>query len=171
MQPQHDHLLNIASNLTQTGQTEKAKELYKTISQAFPNDRNALKQYAYACLQNGDQEEAVTAFRTYVSQEVSDTTAQQLLKQLSEMPDGNVAITVKGLPDAKMIALAGSFNNWQPMHTFFTKADRNWICRLDLPKGRYPYKIIVDGNWQTDPGNPVTENDGSGNINSVLVVE
>lgn len=45
------------------------------------------------------------------------------------------------------------------------------MCRLNLKPGRYVYKFIVDGEWMTDPAHPLKEDDGGGNINSVVVVE
>jgi hypothetical protein len=42
---------------------------------------------------------------------------------------------------------------------------------MKLEPGKYFYKFIVDGDWITDPGNQNAEDDGHGNINSVLVVE
>ena len=40
-----------------------------------------------------------------------------------------------------------------------------------LAPGRYAYKLIVNGEWVTDPSNPETTVDPEGNVNSVLVVE
>jgi Glycogen recognition site of AMP-activated protein kinase len=45
------------------------------------------------------------------------------------------------------------------------------VSLIDLLPGRHTYKFIVDGIWMTDPANPVDEDDGNGNINSVPVVK
>ncbi|MET0625043.1 MAG: serine hydrolase [Pyrinomonadaceae bacterium] len=82
---------------------------------------------------------------------------------------GNTTFRLKGHADASVVALAGSFNNWQQTHTLFAREGDEWVCRVDLPPGKHAYKFVVDGNWMLDPGNPRTENDGNGNVNSILI--
>jgi CubicO group peptidase (beta-lactamase class C family) len=84
---------------------------------------------------------------------------------------GNTTFRLKGFPDAQIVALAGSFNNWNPSQTLFAREGNEWVSRVDLAPGKQTYKFIVDGEWMVDPNNPLTEDDGSGNINSVLVVK
>jgi hypothetical protein len=83
---------------------------------------------------------------------------------------GNVTFQLLRYPDANIVALAGSFNNWNQSQTLCAKERDRWLCRMKLEPGKYLYKFIVDGDWITDPDNPNTEDDGNGNINSVLVV-
>jgi CubicO group peptidase (beta-lactamase class C family) len=83
---------------------------------------------------------------------------------------GNTTFRLKGYPDASIVALAGSFNNWHQTQTLFVRQGDEWVCRIDLPPGKSTYKFVIDGDWITDPGNLRTENDGNGNINSVLIV-
>lgn len=92
------------------------------------------------------------------------------MQQLTTPAQGNVTLRLRDFPTARCISLVGSFNNWQPLRTLFLKESTGWRCTLPLLKGRYPYKIVVDGHWQTDPTNPQTEADGQGNTNSVLLV-
>jgi 1,4-alpha-glucan branching enzyme len=68
------------------------------------------------------------------------------------------------------VAVAGSFNNWRQSQTIFAKEGDHWVCRIKVEPGKYLYKFIVEGDWITDPGNQVTEEDGNGNVNSVLIV-
>ncbi len=82
---------------------------------------------------------------------------------------GNTTFKLKGYADAKIVALAGTFNSWNQSQTLCARESDEWICRVDLKPGKYTYKFVIDGNWTTDPANPVSENDGQGNINSVLV--
>jgi hypothetical protein len=84
---------------------------------------------------------------------------------------GNVTFRLQGFPYADAVVLAGSFNKWNQFETTFAQVDGEWLCRVQLAPGRYTYKFIVDGEWMLDPPNPLTEADGSGNVNSVLVVE
>jgi hypothetical protein len=84
---------------------------------------------------------------------------------------GNTTFRLNGYKDAKLIALAGSFNNWNQSATLCGREGDAWVCRVDLAPGRYAYKFVIDGNWITDPANAQTEDDGRGNINSVFVKE
>ncbi|HKP86525.1 MAG TPA: DUF3471 domain-containing protein [Blastocatellia bacterium] len=84
---------------------------------------------------------------------------------------GNTTFKLKGHADARIVALAGSFNNWNQSKLLFAREGDEWVCRIDLLPGKYTYKFVVDGIWMTDPGNPAEEDDGSGNINSVLIVK
>jgi 1,4-alpha-glucan branching enzyme len=51
-----------------------------------------------------------------------------------------------------------------------TKTDSGWIAEVVLKPGKYWYKFIADGNWLNDNDNLLRENDGLGNINSVLFI-
>ncbi len=69
------------------------------------------------------------------------------------------------------VSVAGTFNGWSttanPMRP---DADRRrWTLSLELPVGRHAYKFVVDGSrWVLDPKNPRSEDDGAGNVNSIL---
>ena len=71
-------------------------------------------------------------------------------------------------PSAENVYLAGDFNNWSPDATSMKKVDKELFeVTLDLAPGKYEYKLVVDGNWITDPENPVTAGDFG---NSVIEV-
>ena len=82
---------------------------------------------------------------------------------------GNTTFTLRGYEGARVVALAGSFNGWDSQHVLCGKENRRWVCRVDLPAGKYLYQFVVDDEWITDPDNPVTENSGNGGAGSVLV--
>jgi hypothetical protein len=83
---------------------------------------------------------------------------------------GGTAFTLKGYPDASLVVLAGSFNNWSQSQLLFAREGDGWVCRIDLDPGVYQYKFIVDGDWLLDPSNPQTAEDEAGNVNNVLEV-
>jgi len=83
---------------------------------------------------------------------------------------GNTTFRLKGHPDASIVTVAGSFNNWDQSQYIFGREGDEWICRVDLEPGKHAYKFIVDGNWLLDPGNPNTEDDDYGVKNSVIIV-
>jgi hypothetical protein len=83
---------------------------------------------------------------------------------------GTTTFRLKGYPDASIVVLAGSFNNWNQSQFVFGKEGDEWICRIDLEAGKHAYKFIIDGNWLLDPANPNTEDDDYGVKNSVILV-
>ena len=85
-------------------------------------------------------------------------------------------------PAAREVNLAGEFNNWlgtasgnrlDPKIDAMKDLDGDgiWEITLPLPPGRYQYKYVIDQvDWQADPSNPETTDDGYGGKNSILVV-
>lgn len=83
---------------------------------------------------------------------------------------------------ARQVNVAGEFNNWlgtanggrlDPNLDAMSDPDGDgiWEITLPLPPGRYQYKYLVDQvDWQEDPGNPESTDDGFGGQNSILVV-
>jgi hypothetical protein len=84
---------------------------------------------------------------------------------------GNTTFRLKGYKDASIVALAGSFSNWNQSQYIFGREGDVWVCRIDLEPGKHAYKFIVDGNWLLDPDNPTTEDDDYGVKNSVIIVK
>jgi hypothetical protein len=84
---------------------------------------------------------------------------------------GNAMFRLKGHPNARVVAVAGSFNDWNQSQVLCGKEGDEWVCRIDLAPGKYTYKFIIDGDWILDPANPDTEDDERGHTNSVLVVK
>lgn len=83
---------------------------------------------------------------------------------------GNTVFRLKGHPEALTVALAGTFNNWNPRQTLCAREAGGWVCRVELPPGRHKYKFVVDNRWVLDPANPGRETDSTGNMNSVITV-
>jgi len=81
-----------------------------------------------------------------------------------------VTFTLKSFPEAKKIILAGSFNDWDEHKIRMTRTGNEWKVTIPLTGGKFQYKFIVDGRWITDPENPLIEDDGKGNLNSILFV-
>jgi len=82
--------------------------------------------------------------------------------------DSTVTFYLRDYITANHVMLAGSFNNWDPAALSMKKTDSGWIANVELAAGKYWYKFVVDGRWITDRDNPVSENDGLGNTNSVF---
>jgi hypothetical protein len=73
---------------------------------------------------------------------------------------------------ARKVLIAGDFNNWSPMSTPMHGTERNgeWAARLPLAPGRYRYRLVVDGQWMTDPNNECVEENQFGELNNVIDV-
>lgn len=81
---------------------------------------------------------------------------------------GNTEFRLKGAAFARRVAIAGSFNDWNPDVTLFAREGDGWVCRVELPPGKHTYKLVVDGRMLIDPANPNFEDDGGGRVNSVI---
>ncbi len=82
---------------------------------------------------------------------------------------GNTTFVLQGHDSARTVALAGSFNGWDSQHILCGKQNVQWICRIDLPPGKYLYQFVVDDTWINDPRNPLLEDSGNGGDASVIV--
>jgi 1,4-alpha-glucan branching enzyme len=75
-------------------------------------------------------------------------------------------------PEAVEVCVSGSFNNWSAGTHCMVRAGGIWSVSIMLPPGRYSYLLVIDGHlWQEDPGSVLSEDNGFGMNNSVLVVE
>lgn len=72
-------------------------------------------------------------------------------------------------PGAQSVAVAGSFNSWQPEQASNT-GNGSWVKELAIGPGRYEYMIVVDGQWMADPNSKEFAPNPFGGQNSVLVV-
>jgi hypothetical protein len=76
-------------------------------------------------------------------------------------------------PDARSVAVIGSFNGWQAQKCELKSinGEPHWSVTLLLPTGRYEYAFVVDGDKIVpDPGAGLHEEDGFGNQNAILFV-
>ena len=100
-------------------------------------------------------------------------TAAKLSKYygVSQMDDAVVFVTL--YPRAQSVQIAGDFNNWQPEQTPMQKVGDSgvWQMQTKLPMGRYRYRLVVDGQWQQDPYNELTELNPFGGFNSVIEIK
>lgn len=74
---------------------------------------------------------------------------------------------------AKVVQLAGDFNDWMPHTTPLLRVDESGLfeATLRLAPGRYRYRLVVDGRWEYDRCNPTVETNEYGETNSVIEVQ
>ena len=74
-------------------------------------------------------------------------------------------------PEAGMVAIAGTFNDWHPSATPMVPLGHgHWAKALELKPGIYESLFVVDGNWVADPGSAVTVSNPFGGINCCVTV-
>jgi len=71
-------------------------------------------------------------------------------------------------PEARRVQLAGDFNSWVPEGNEMEFSNGVWKKILALTPGRYRYRYVVDGRWQSDPMNSCTEPSPFGEQDSVV---
>jgi hypothetical protein len=75
-------------------------------------------------------------------------------------------------PDVRDVAVAGTFNGWNPEVTAMIQRGDVWVVQLLLPPETYEYMFVEDGRrWVTDPLATQTRDDGFGRTNAVLNLE
>ena len=75
--------------------------------------------------------------------------------------------------NASRVQVLGSWNDWQPPGLNADRIEAGFwkTAALHLPAGRHAYKFLLDGqHWLDDPANPRKTPDGTGGLNSTLVV-
>ncbi len=74
-------------------------------------------------------------------------------------------------PIAESVALAGSFNDWNPIASHMIALGQGrWAKDLALPPGDYEYRLVVDGQWTLDPLAAENVTNPFGGLNSVCKV-
>ncbi|RDC65610.1 serine hydrolase [Adhaeribacter pallidiroseus] len=167
-----DEMNSIGYQLLRSGKVAEGKEVLQLNLEAYPQSANVYDSYAYACLLNGEKETAAQNYLKAYTLDPKNKEAKLVADQLTaaKVPKGNAEFKLKGYSNAKLVTLAGSFNNWNAYRNFFVKQGDEWVCRLDLTPGKYSYKIVIDGDWVLDPGNPEIAEE-NGYKNSVVVVK
>jgi chromosome partitioning protein len=82
------------------------------------------------------------------------------------------ALFVQPSNGAAQLAVAGDFNDWSATANPMRHNEQLGVWELCLPlkPGRYRYRLVVDGQWASDPHNQTVEANPFGEMNSVLEV-
>ncbi len=72
-------------------------------------------------------------------------------------------------PEAGDVAVAGSFNDWQPQPLKAAKKGGMELA-VSLPAGSYEYRMVVSGQWMADPGCENSVPNPFGGHNSLVTV-
>jgi hypothetical protein len=92
----------------------------------------------------------------------------------------NGRVVVPGTPvrfvyvaeNAHSVAIAGSWNEWQPEAASMVRGEGGrFFAEIELPPGQYEYQLVIDRErWAPDPSAPLARDDGFGRQNSVLTI-
>jgi chromosome partitioning protein len=117
-------------------------------------------------------------YHQQVSQEAAEAAHEEkALDQKIEMVYGATLIDggirfVCHAPGAQRVQIAGDFNQWASTDGEMAATDPPdvWTKEVLVPRGRYAYRLIIDGRWCSDPANPYVESNPYGELNSVVEV-
>jgi chromosome partitioning protein len=90
-----------------------------------------------------------------------------------QLPEG--LLFVAHFPNASNVDIAGDFNNWNPQRMIGAANEADgaadtFRALVALKPGRYRYRLVVDGRWQSDPHNVYSEPNPYGELDSIVEV-
>jgi 1,4-alpha-glucan branching enzyme len=75
-------------------------------------------------------------------------------------------------PEARNVQLVGDFTHWTDQPIKLHKGrNGTWQTTVDLPKGVYHYRFLVDGEWRDDPESVLRVSNPFGTQDSVAQVD
>ena len=82
-----------------------------------------------------------------------------------------VVFQVKANPGSDVF-LSGSFNSWEINGKKMKDANGTgeFTTMLYLPKGKYEYKYVINGEWHVDPECPKWVQNECGTLNSLVAI-
>jgi len=159
-QQRHEIVNSLSSQLEAISAT--ADELLKSSKQPMPPKQAAAKREIKEVETPKVEKRQIAALDSKLSDYYG----------VNQINEAIVFVTL--YPRAGSVQVAGDFNNWQPMATPMEKVGDSsgvWQTKMNLPPGRYRYRLVVDGQWQQDPYNHHTELNQFGEFNSIVEVK
>jgi chromosome partitioning protein len=86
-----------------------------------------------------------------------------------QVTSDGVVFAIKA-PEATQVQLVGDFNGWSLDANTMTPSGPIWTSVVKLDPGRYRYRYVIDGRWQSDPLNDQVEPAPFGGDNSVFIL-
>lgn len=141
------------NGLLDLGRTQTARKLLKLNLQAHPENPAAWRDFGFACMLDGDPAEAVQAFKRTLELQPDYPEVDGLIGRLTGKAAGNTLFRLNDYPNARFVAVAGEFNQWNARSLPCVRENGSWVCPVDIKPGTYLYKFVVDGVWVLDPDN------------------
>ncbi|KAK8721822.1 hypothetical protein OTU49_012587 [Cherax quadricarinatus] len=76
---------------------------------------------------------------------------------------------IKWVGGGQTVAIAGTFNDWQPIP--MVKSEKDFVAIVDLPEGEHQYKFLVDGEWKLNWNESAVNNDVGSQNNTITINE
>lgn len=105
---------------------------------------------------------------------VKKTTEQKIEDFYGVKQVGHDVLFSAKFEQARKVSVAGDFNGWSADSAVMSPAPGRpgeWRAALHLDPGRYRYRLVVDGQWITDPNNRYVETNQFGELNNVIEVD
>jgi len=158
----------LAEEIVSAGATQQRRELVNSLAdqlEAISSSADELLQATKTAVRAKQAPKTETREQTTIDSKLSEYYG------VSQINDAIVFVTL--YPRASSVQIAGDFNNWQPENTVMERVGESgvWQTKINLPTGRYRYRLVVDSQWQQDPYNELTEPNPFGGFNSVLEVK
>jgi chromosome partitioning protein len=169
---QHRQIVNTLASQLESISAEATELLKETKPE--PKLRQAPQVQAPKAEQTAQAEQEPQQIETMPPQQPTLAETNAKLSDyygVNQIDDALVFVSL--YPRASTVQIAGDFNNWQPTKTPMKRVGDSgiWQTKLKLPQGKYRYRLVVDGQWQQDPYNELTEVNPFGEYNSVLEVK
>ncbi len=169
-----EQLYDLTNVLLNRQHTEESLIVARKNCEYFPDSDISFEALGKSLFWNGQRNESIQAYKKVISLNPDNRWARLVLTQLTEnTPDNRSSIiTLRGFENAKAVAVAGVFNEWQSLQNICLKnKDGIWECPIALFPGTYYYRFIVDGRWVDDPGNLPSHELEKGFYVSTLVIK
>jgi len=117
--------------------------------------------------------EIITQENTGTPSLAFEKTLEKRMKEIikENLPKLNSVVFKIKAPEAKEAYLAGEFNGWKlDQESKMERKNGYWIKRLNLDKGKYRYRFVIDGAWTEDADNPLKETNPYGTMDSLIEV-
>jgi hypothetical protein len=109
------------------------------------------------------------AIKPRMTREADERIRAATTRRLSASTTKKSAAFMLDAPSSTSVAIAGSFNNWEPQ-PMTQGRDSVWRITVQLVPGTHQYKFLVDGEWREDPNNPRKMPNEFGGLNSICEV-
>jgi hypothetical protein len=98
---------------------------------------------------------------------------EKIARMFGVRPTGQGLLFVQPINGADRVSIAADFNGWSPNATPMKRDDSLgvWQACVPVEPGRYRYRLVIDGEWTSDPFNKYVESNPFGELNNVVEVD
>ncbi|MBC7937480.1 MAG: hypothetical protein H7Y86_19205 [Rhizobacter sp.] len=161
----NDHVLNLAINWLEKGQTNDAIKLLECLNTFQPLNAHIYAWLGVAWRKKNNMIESNKHFAKALEMDPDNYVATLFGKQENQQ-------VIFNLPDfeaAEQVWLMGDFTGWTKHPVKMRKYKGGWACEIKLPKGEVRYKFIVNDQYLADSKNFLHTGQGAGIFSKLYV--